>query len=152
VSTETLGRAGGAQPVVPGCLICEEAFGPERQLAFETEHLVGYVSRVYPWAVMVATQLHDVEGPWALTEAQAVDLGRIIPRVTSAMRKAGTERTYILSFGEELELPHFHVGFLARYLPISKVAHAPMYSRLEEEKVDPAQATAEYAAAIRANF
>ena len=141
-----------ARTPVDGCLICEESIGPERKLVFETEHLVGYASRVYPWGVIVATQRHDCDGPWALNDAEAVELGRLVPRISQTIRKTGSSATYIVAFNEELPLAHFHIGFLSRYLPLSEAEHVAMHSRVEQQAPDPVQVATEVAASLRAQF
>jgi deazaflavin-dependent oxidoreductase (nitroreductase family) len=104
--------------------------------------------------VVLSTRRHDCDGPWALTEAEAVDLGKLIPRITKAIHQTGGERAYILFFGEELAMPHFHLALLARDEETSKAAHGAMYERVEKEgaTLDLAQATSDFAAAVRANL
>ncbi|WP_375501606.1 hypothetical protein [uncultured Jatrophihabitans sp.] len=133
-------------------MICEESQGPDSKIIFATEHLVGYASRVYPWGVIVATQRHDCDGPWALNDAEAVELGRLVPRLSGAIRRTGSPATYIVAFNEELPLAHFHIGFLSRYLPLSEAEHVAMHDRVEQEAVDPVQVAADVAAELRAQF
>lgn len=137
---------------VEGCLICEESIGPDRKIVLETEHLIGYASRIYPWGVIVATRRHDCDGPWALDDAEAVEVGRLVPRISEAIRKTGSTATYIVAFNEELPLAHFHIGFLSRYLPLSEAEHVAMHERVDQEDADPVQVAADVANALRAHF
>ncbi|OBB14650.1 hypothetical protein A5761_01760 [Mycolicibacterium setense] len=137
---------------IADCSTCKQAFDPERKVVYDTENLLGYVTPLYPWAVIVATRRHECEGPWALTQAEAIDLGRMIPRITQAMRKTGVERVYALAFNEEASKPHFHLGFVSRYVELSEQIHDVMYARVQSETSDAMQAAAEFAAAVRANL
>jgi hypothetical protein len=152
VSTEIVDGAGHNTSPVPGCPMCEQVFDPERKVVYDTEHFVGYVTPVYPWAVMLTARRHDCEGPWALTEAEAVDLGKMIPRITGAIRKTGSERVYVLVFGEESPILHFHMGFLSRDVQLSEAERAVMYERVQKTTSDLVQVATDFAAAVATNL
>jgi deazaflavin-dependent oxidoreductase (nitroreductase family) len=135
--------------------MCDTVFDPERKIVYDSEHFYGNVTPIYPWAVMLTTRRHDVEGPWDLTEDEAADMGRLIRRLTTAMHKSGCERTYLLFFGEELALPHFHLGLLDRHLACSKGGHDAMWERVEAAKSaneDLEQIANDFAAAVRSQL
>ncbi|WP_131809231.1 hypothetical protein [Mycolicibacterium setense] len=136
----------------PGCLMCEQSADPERKVVYDTESFVGYATPIYPWAVIVTTRRHDCDGPWALTDAEAVELGAMIPRITDAIRKTGSERVYVMAFNEETLLPHFHVGFLSRYVQFSETERSVLYGRIENTAADLVQVATDFAAAVRAGL
>src|SRR5579862_6770945 len=131
MGTETVNSAGHNTSPVPGCNICDQVFDPDRKVVYDTEHFVSYAMPLYPWVVLLTTRRHDCEGPWALTEAEGVDLGKMIPRMSEAIRQTGSERVYVLVFGEGTPMPHLHVGILSRYQQLSEAEHALMYERVE---------------------
>jgi diadenosine tetraphosphate (Ap4A) HIT family hydrolase len=142
-------RAEHTTSPVPGCAVCSQVFDPERKVVEDTEHFVGYVTPLYPWAVMLTTRRHDCDGPWALSDAEAADLGKLIPRVADAIRRTGSERVYFSLFGEEHALAHFHLGLLSRYVPLFDAEHRTIFERVERECSDPAQDSKNFAAALR---
>jgi hypothetical protein len=161
LNTELAGNAENKTAPIPGCAMCRQVFDPNRIVVCDTEYFVGYVTPIYPWAVMFTTLRHDCDGPWALTEDEAVDLGRLILRITAAIRKTGSERTYVLVFGEEapmaqfgedVPMPHFHIGFLSRYVPLSEAERAVMHERVANSTTDPVQLATDFAAGVRANL
>jgi hypothetical protein len=93
---------------------------------------------------------HECDGPWALTEAEAIDLGTTIPRVSRALRAAGSERVYVLLFGEDIPIPHLHLGLFARHVSISEAAHGVMYAR--SQGVDVVALAEQFAAEVRAQL
>jgi hypothetical protein len=158
VSTDRIeGTERNGAPVA-GCMMCKQVFDPNRIVVYDTDHFVGYVTPIYPWAVMVTTRRHECDGPWALTDAEAIELGQIIPRVSRAIRKTGSERAYILVFGEEAPMPqfdeespmpHFHMGFLSRYEPLSEAERVVMQERIENSPSEPERVAVDFAAAVR---
>lgn len=152
MSTEPLNSAGDNTSPVPGCRICEQVYDPDRKAVYETENFVTYTTPVYPWGVVLATRRHDCDGPWALSEAESVEFGKITARITQAIRKTGSEHAYILFFGEELEMPHFHVAFLTRHEEMSKAAHGAMWERVENATDDLEQVAADVASSVRDNL
>jgi diadenosine tetraphosphate (Ap4A) HIT family hydrolase len=133
--------AGGPTSAVAGCMICEQVFDPDRKVVYDTEHFVGYVTPKYPWAVILTSRRHECEGPWALDDAEAVDLGRMIPRVSAAIRSTGSERVYFSLFGEEGSVLHFHLGLLCRYVPLAEAEHDVMYERVQTATSEPSSAS-----------
>jgi diadenosine tetraphosphate (Ap4A) HIT family hydrolase len=131
---------------------CEQVTDPEGKVVYATEHFVGYVSPIYPWGVILTTRRHACDGPWALNEAEAVDLGRILPRIAAAVRTTGGERAYVLSFGEETPVPHFHLAILSRHLPMSEAERAVLYARVGDAPSNPEPLAADLAAALRAEL
>ena len=136
---------------VPGCMVCEQAFAEDRRVVMDTPQFRSYVSDVYPWCVMLVTRRHDCDGPWALNEVEGAELGKIIPRLTSSIRDMGNERVYVLSFGEDIPVPHFHMGIFSRWPAISEVAHNVLYERAKQE-ADPARTAADFAEQVRNNL
>ena len=153
MTTETeKGDIGHTTAPVPGCMMCEQIFDPNRKTVLETEEFVGYVSDVYPWAIMFTAKRHDCDGPWSLNDAEASELGRMIPVLSRAIMDTGTERVYVLNFGEGVPLPHYHVGFFSRFEEISDVVHEVLYRRVEAEAPDPAEVSRKFAADVRAQL
>jgi diadenosine tetraphosphate (Ap4A) HIT family hydrolase len=135
--------------------MCEQMADPDRIVVYDTELFAGYVPPSYPWTVMVTPRRHECEQPWDLTEDEAAELGKLTRRLTDAIHKSGSERTYVLSFGEELEIPHFHLALLSRHVASSEGAHNAMWARVEDAKSageDLVQVASDFAAAVRANL
>ena len=140
--------SGEQTPPVAGCLVCERLRDPDRRCVIETETFTTYVSPQYPWAVMLTTNRHECAGPWELTEDEASELGRLIRQLTGAIRASGSDLVYVLNFGEDIPLPHYHVGFFTRWEPISVAAHQAIYARTQETPPK-ASDTDEFVAAVR---
>ncbi|WP_375501618.1 hypothetical protein [uncultured Jatrophihabitans sp.] len=136
---------------VSGCMICEQAFADDRKIVLDTEQFRSYVTEVYPWCVMLVTRRHDCDGPWALNEAEGAELGKIIPQLSQAIRAMGNERVYVLNFGEDIPIPHYHLGFFSRWEAISEATHEVLYARAKEVK-DPVQVASDFAKQIRDNL
>jgi diadenosine tetraphosphate (Ap4A) HIT family hydrolase len=136
----------------PGCMICEQIFDPDRKTVIEAEEFVGYVSDVYPWAIMLSAKRHDCDGPWSLNQAEASELGRMIPLLSKAIRGTGTEMVYVLNFGEGVPVLHYHVAFFSRFEEISEVVHEVLYRRVAAEAPDPAAVSTKFAADVRAQL
>jgi hypothetical protein len=148
VSDAVNATSGDSDGPVPGCMVCEQAFAPDRKIVLDTEHFKSYVSDVYPWCVMLVTRRHDCDGPWAVSEAEGAELGKLIPQLSEAIRSMGNERVYVLTFGEDMRVPHYHLAFFSRFLPISEAAHEVMYARAKEA-ADPVQEAADFASGVR---
>ncbi|OBB17634.1 hypothetical protein A5761_09745 [Mycolicibacterium setense] len=128
--------------------MCEQSFAEDRNVVLDTDEFRSYVTDVYPWAIMLVTKRHDCDGPWALNEAEGAELGKLIPQLSQALRAIGNERVYVLQFGEDIPVPHYHLGIFARHLPISDVAHEVLYARAKEA-VDPNQVAVDFAKQVR---
>ena len=137
---------------VPGCMMCEQMFAEDIKLVLDSDEFRCYVTPVYPWAVMVLAKRHECDGPWSLSEAEAVDLGKLIPKLTDAIRKMGNERVYVLAFGEDIPMPHFHMGIFSRWVEISEAAHEVLYSRVQKYAPDPLQVAGNFATDVRAQL
>jgi hypothetical protein len=136
----------------PGCMVCEQIFASDRNTVLEAEEFVGYVSSTYPWCVMLSARRHECDGPWALNEAEAAELGRLIPQLSRAIRATGTEMVYVLNFGEGVPILHYHVAFFSRYEPMSEVLHEALYRRVADEAPDPSQVAKQFASDVRAQL
>jgi diadenosine tetraphosphate (Ap4A) HIT family hydrolase len=137
---------------VPGCMVCEQLFDPNRKTVLEAEEFVGYVSDVYPWAIMLTAKRHDCDGPWSMNQAEASELGQLTPLLSRAIKDTGTERVYVLNFGEGVPIPHYHVAFFSRFEEISEVVHEVLYRRVADEAPDPSEVSKRFAADVRARL
>ena len=144
-STDTSGH--NPEPI-PGCMVCDQAFAEDRQVVLDTSQFRSYVTAVYPWCVMLVTRRHDCDGPWSLNEVEGAELGKIIPQLSRAIRDMGNERVYVLNFGEDIPVPHFHLGFFSRFAAISEAAHEVLYARTREA-ADPVQVATDFAKQVR---
>jgi diadenosine tetraphosphate (Ap4A) HIT family hydrolase len=65
------------------------------------------------WLVLVVRR--HIESLDELTEAEAVELGQLIRRVSIALKIAtGCQKTYVIQFAEAAEHPHVHVHVVPR--------------------------------------
>lgn len=133
---------------VPGCMVCDQVFAEDRKVVLDSEQFRSYVSEVYPWCVMLVTRRHDCDGPWALNDAEGAELGKLIPQLSGAIRDMGNERVYVLNFGEDIPVPHYHLGFFSRWEAISQATHEVLYARANAT-ADPVQAAVDFAEQVR---
>lgn len=65
------------------------------------------------WLVLVARR--HIESLDELTDDEAMELGRLIQRVSAALKTAtGCRKTYVVQFAEAAEHPHVHVHVIPR--------------------------------------
>lgn len=122
--------------MVERCEICEREASPE-------EPLGGWVLRTPGWSACVAPGFEvpgwlflelrrHAEGPMAMNEAEAAELGPLLVRVSGAILAATVaERVYVLAFGELF--PHFHLLLLPRlpFAPADQVGPSLFLKRAE---------------------
>jgi diadenosine tetraphosphate (Ap4A) HIT family hydrolase len=125
---------------VERCEICGREASPD-------EPLGGWVLRTPRWSACVAAGFEvpgwlflelrrHAEGPMAMNEAEAAELGPLLVRLSAAILAAtGAERVYVLAFGELF--PHFHLLLLPRlpFAPPDQVGPSLFLKRAEV--VDP---------------
>lgn len=122
------------------CEICQ------REAAHE-EPLGGWILRTEHWSACVASGFEvpgwlflelrcHVEGPMALDEAAAAEMGPLLVRITGAIQTAtGAERVYVVAFGELH--PHFHLALLPRMPFAPDDERGPALFLKRAELVDP---------------
>jgi len=116
------------------CFICEMLAGnPEyrHHIVFQDETTVAFLSK-YPQLygyTLVAPRRHVEQVSADFTEAEYIDLQRIVFRVGEAVRRAvPTERLYILSLGSEAanRHVHWHVAPLPPGVPLEQQQYAAL--------------------------
>jgi diadenosine tetraphosphate (Ap4A) HIT family hydrolase len=121
------------------CPLCSAISQAEPQeVAFENQWWIALTLLDVPGWLRVMTKRH-AEGPWDLTQDEAIALGPVLRVLSRAVKDAtGAERIHTVSFGEGAL--HYHYGLLPR-----RRQETPMFSGaplLERSKstVDPVAA------------
>lgn len=91
------------------------------------------------WLVLIARR--HIEALDELTDDEAVELGLLIRRVSTALRTVtGCKKTYVIQFAEAAEHPHVHLHIVPRMADLPKDRRGPkIFAYLgvpEEERVD----------------
>lgn len=97
------------------CGLCAQLHDlPGEAVVLQTGDWAVYVNPSYPGQECVWVQaVSHVEGPWALSDAQADSFGPVVRAAATGLREArGAERIYVVSFGENHQ--HFHALVIAR--------------------------------------
>jgi diadenosine tetraphosphate (Ap4A) HIT family hydrolase len=80
------------------------------------------------WLVLVARR--HVEAVAGLTDAEAIECGRLQRQVSSALAAAvGCPRTYVVQFAESVEHPHVHYHVIPRMADMPNDARGPSVFR-----------------------
>ena len=102
------------------CGLCAQLHElPTDAVVLRTGDWAVYVNPSYPGQECVWVQaVSHVEGPWALSDAQAGSFGVVMRAAATGLREArGAERVYVISMGENHQ--HFHALLIARRADIS---------------------------------
>jgi hypothetical protein len=137
---------------MPGCRVCEHLWSNDRQVVFDAGEFRGYVSEDYPWAVIVATKRHECDGPWALNDAEAAELGSITRRVSAMIRRAGHDWMYAINFGDNTPKAHYHVGFFTPWHAIPEAVHEVFRARVGSSPVPGMELAVELATEMGRHF
>jgi diadenosine tetraphosphate (Ap4A) HIT family hydrolase len=101
---------------------------------------------------MLATKRHGCDGPWSLDEAEMAELGPLIGRVSSAIRRAGHDWMYVMNFGDNTPKAHYHLGFFSRWQAIPAAVQQVFRARLDDASASGMDLAVEFAAEMRSQL
>jgi len=99
-----------------------------------------YETALPGWLILIVRR--HIESLDELTDSEAVELGRLITNISSALKEVtGCVKTYVLQFAESPQHPHVHFHIIPRMADLPENRRSIQIFRLlgvpEEERVGP---------------